>query len=607
MTAALLIILVTLACCAAPLIAPYDPLAQDLAAANSLPSAAHLLGADTLGRDLLSRLLYGGQITLLGAVIAVAVFTMLGLPLGLMAGYFRGALDAVLTRIVEVLFAVPVIVIVLVVLAVFSSSLSAAMITIGVLGFGSLFRVVRASTIAASRELYVKAATAGGLRQRTIILRHILPNVWGPVIVQVSLFTAGAILVQSGLAFLGFSVKPPNPSWGSMVGDASLALSSYPWQLVPSGGIIALLVLCFGLVGDGVRDSLIQRAPRGSRQASNAVLPVRAVPPHDAGALLSVRDLSVAFEVGGVESVVVRNVNFEVKHGEALGIVGESGSGKTVTARSLLGLLGSNGRIIGGSIRFDGTELSGMSPAAMARFRGSGIGLIPQEPMNTLDPVFTIGSQLLEVVRRHDGSARAGGKKRVLELLDLVGLPDPEGVTRKYPHELSGGMAQRIGIALALAGRPKLLVADEPTTALDVTIQQQILDLLVELQHRLGMAIVLVTHDWGVLADICDRAIVTYAGEVVEEASVEQLFASPRHPYTRALIEANPHTAQPHEPLPSIPGQVPAPSAWPAGCHFASRCPLAIADCNAGPIGMVQPGLNRQSRCIRVDVMAAAS
>jgi peptide/nickel transport system permease protein len=606
MTAAIVVVVIVIACFAAAWIAPYDPLAQDLAAANALPSPAHLLGTDTLGRDILSRLLWGGQVTLAGAVIAVAVFVLIGLPLGLIAGYWRGPLDAVLTRIVEVMFAVPVIVILLVVLAVFSTNMVAAMITLGVLGFGSLFRVVRGSTLAAAGETYVKAAKASGLRQYAIISRHILPNVWGPVIVQVSLFAASAVLVQSGLAFLGFSAKPPDPTWGSMVSEASVVLSSYPWQLVPSGVIIAVTVLCFGIVGDGVRDSMVSRRPRAGRATRPAAIPTRSVPPYSDSALLSVRDLSIAFRDGDRETVVVRNVNFDVMRGSALGIVGESGSGKTVTARALLGLLGSTGRIVHGGIRFDGVDVGGMSRGALARLRGSGIGLIPQEPMNTLDPVFRIESQISEVVRKHDKSSRAATRLRVIELLELVGLPDPEGVMRRYPHELSGGMAQRVGIALALAGRPKLLVADEPTTALDVTVQQQILDLLADLRARLDMAVVLVTHDWGVLADVCDRAVVMYAGEIVEEATGEQLFVKPLHPYTLALIKANPHTADRTAPLPSIPGQVPSPLAWPVGCHFANRCPLATDACRAAPIDLVEPEFNRFSRCIRIDELEPA-
>ncbi|MCM3778414.1 dipeptide/oligopeptide/nickel ABC transporter permease/ATP-binding protein [Microbacterium hydrocarbonoxydans] len=591
------IVVVVLACAFANLVAPYGPLVQDLASANQLPSAAHWLGTDTLGRDILSRLLHGGQTTLVGTLIATVVFVILGVPLGLVAGYRRGWIDTLLSRTVEILFAVPVIVILLVVLSVFSTSIVAAMITLGILGFGSVFRVVRATTIAASAELYVRAARASGLRPAAIVAGHILPNLAGPVTVQVTLFAASAVLVESGLAFLGFSVAPPAPSWGAMVKDAAANLTSNPWELVPPGLLIALFVLALGIVGDGARDAVTQRGSAPTRTKAGRQEPIRETTPHDPDALLSVRGLTVAFG----STVVVRDVGFDVAPGEVVGIVGESGSGKSVTGRAVLGLLARGGRIVAGSVRFQGADVT----RGLARRRGSGIGLIPQEPMNTLDPVFTIGSQLREAVRTNDRSDRRATEARMIELLGLVGLPHAADVARMYPHELSGGMAQRVGIALALASRPSLLIADEPTTALDVTVQRQILDLLADLRERLGTSIVLVTHDWGVLADLCDRALVMYAGELVEQADIVDLFAEPLHPYTRALIAANPQTATPGEPLPVIPGQVPEPAHWPVGCHFADRCPLVTDACRAGAIPLVVPEDERESRCIRTHELKA--
>ena len=315
--ALIFLVATVLACVFAAVLAPYDPITQDLGAANSPPSPQHPLGADTLGRDLLSRLLFGGQITLSGSLIAVLVFVGLGLSLGMLAGYVRGAADVILSKVVEVLFAVPVIIILLVVLSVFSQNLVVAMITLGILGFGGLFRVVRATTLAAKGELYVKAARASGLGHVAVLWRHILPNLWGPVIVQVSLFAASAVLVESGLAFLGFSVKAPDPSWGSMISDASQALTRYPWLLVPPGVTIALVVLSLGLVGDGVRDSISREGRAPSRSASGGIsLPDRMVPEPNKSALLSVRDLSIGFGRGSEATVVVRNVNFDVMRGE---------------------------------------------------------------------------------------------------------------------------------------------------------------------------------------------------------------------------------------------------------------------------------------------------
>jgi peptide/nickel transport system permease protein len=651
--AAAFVAAVVLACALAGLIAPYDPIAQDLAAANQLPSGAHWLGTDSLGRDILSRLVHGGRVTLSGSVLAVAVFTALGLPLGLIAGYRRGLVDRLLGRLVEVVFATPVIVILLVVLSVFSSNLAAAMITLGVLGFGSLFRVVRASTMVAAGELYVKAARAAGLSAPAVLRRHILPNLWGQVIVQVALFSASAILTESGLAFLGFSIQPPNPSWGSMIGEASNVLSAHPFQLLPPGVLIGLVVLALGLVGDGVRDVAASRGaaparpsrrrfrrgqalpdavghgPAGDRPGGSAG---RALPdavghdpaedrpggPDGGGAagggaagggaaggggsdgggeiLLGVSGLRVEFGAAGRAVTVLEDAAFAVRPGEVLGVVGESGSGKTVMARALINLLPPGGRVAGGTVHYQGEPVFQMSPARLTRLRGGEIGYVPQEPMTTLDPVFKVGSLLGEVVRRRDGGPRAERRRRARELLALVRIADPDSVLSRYPHELSGGMAQRVAIALALAGRPRLLIADEPTTALDVTVQQRVLDLLDELRRRLGMAIVLVTHDWGVLADLADRALVMYAGQIVESGPTAQVYARPAHPYTRALIAANPATATPGQPLPSIPGQVARPGAWPKGCHLAERCALAMPACSLGPVALRAVGPGRASR-----------
>jgi peptide/nickel transport system permease protein len=316
--------------------------------------------------------------------------------------------------------------------------------------------------------------------------------------------------------------------------------------------------------------------------------------------VLSVQGLTVA--LGGAP--VLRDVSFEISPGETVGIVGESGCGKTMTAKAVLGLLPADGTITSGSVIFGGHDLTALAEKQLNRIRGAGIALISQDPGNSLDPTFTVAAQLREVIRRHHPQPRRQADAEALRLLQLVRLPDPAGVLRRRPPELSGGMSQRVCIAMALAAGPKVLIADEPTTALDVTVQAEILALLRDLQHRLGMAILLITHDWGVLADLCQRAIVMYAGEVVEWAGVDQLYASPRHPYTAALLAANPHLARTGQPLPSIPGSVLAPGRRPAGCRFQARCPLAERACATAPVQLVSPAPGHLSRCIRTAEMA---
>jgi peptide/nickel transport system permease protein len=619
----------------APLIAPYSPSAQDLFHVLAKPSGSHLLGTDELGRDVLSRIIYGGRDSLAGVAIAVLVAIGVGVPLGLLAGYLGGAVDTIIARLTDIVLSIPVMIILLVVLSIFSDNEPAAMVTLGFLGAPVIIRVVRGAALAVKNELYIRAARVSGLTTPQIIRRHVLPRISGPVIVNTSLFSGGALLAQTGLAFLGLGVQEPTPSWGSMVGEAQTVISRDPWLIVPSGAVIGLSVLAFGLIGDAVRDAMGERrsAWRPSRSAGKSKKPVAVIPvqatagspaaarvpqprltpeseqapvmPVPGGALLSVQGISVAFPTASGYETVVKDVSFDVAEGETVGLVGETGCGKSVTARSILGLLAGGGRITAGHCFFDGVDLAGLSQHQYREIRGSKIALISQEPTASLDPNYQVGVQIAQVLRLHEHLSRKAAKARVIELLRRVKMPDPERVAKRYPHELSGGMAQRVCIAAALAGQPRLLIADEPTTALDVTIQADILDLLRELQQDTGMSILLITHDWGVVADLCQRAIAMYAGEVVEATDVADIFAQPLHPYTAALLASDPHGATIGERLPAIPGTVPSPGNWPKGCHFSSRCPLATEECRERPIDLVEPVPGRLTRCIHHEALLA--
>jgi peptide/nickel transport system permease protein len=568
--------------------------AGDLLKVNQGPSWSHLLGTDSLGRDVLDRLLVGARVTMLGVAEAVATAMVIGVPVGLSAGYFGGVVDRVVSSLTDVGLSLPGIIIILIVLGVFPQNTTAAMFTLGVLFIPNVVRVTRAAVLPVREELYIAAARVSGLSRPYIMFRHVLPRIKGVVIVNASLLCAGALLGQTGLAFLGVLVKLPAPSWGGMVADGMQVIVLQSWLIWPPGIITALTILAFCLLGDAARDttaeawsSTVQR-PSARRLRAHAESAFRAADRGDVAdaneALLSVQSLSVAF-VGASSSVrAVDDVSFDIGSGETLGLVGESGCGKTLTALSILGLLPGTGTIESGRILFDGVDLVGQSERQQRRLRGREIALISQEPMAALDPVFRVGTQLRESVQRHHGVSRGEGDRRVLDLLNSVHLPEPELVATRYPHELSGGMAQRVAIARALAGEPRLLIADEPTTALDVTVQAEILDLLRELQEAHCMAILLVTHDWGVIADMCDRAIVMYAGQVVERARLTTLVHEPRHPYTEALLESNLYQANETDVLPTIPGEVPAPGSWPSGCHFSPRCRYATVECTLGSI-----------------------
>src|SRR5919202_4076977 len=315
-------------------------------------------------------------------------------------------------------------------------------------------------------------------------------------------------------------------------------------------------------------------------------------------ALLSVRDLRTYFHTEAGVARAVDGVSFAVAPRETVGLVGESGCGKSVTSLSVLRLIARPGRIEPGSrIEFEGRDLVGLSEPQLRSVRGNRISMIFQEPMSALNPVFTAGDQIAEVARVHARVSRREAWSRAVEMMRLTGISDPERRAKQYPHQLSGGMRQRVMIAMALMMSPALLIADEPTTALDVTIQAQILELLAELQERVGMSILLITHDLGVIAEVASRVIVMYAGEVVEESSVRELFAAAHHPYTEGLLTAMPRLGQSRERLTVIPGTVPAPTAWPPGCRFHDRCPYAWERCAAEhpPLYQLTPG--HRSRC----------
>ena len=293
--------------------------------------------------------------------------------------------------------------------------------------------------------------------------------------------------------------------------------------------------------------------------------------------LLQLEDLHTQFFTSRGVVRAVDGVSLHIDAGETLGVVGDSGCGKSVTASAIIGLLPGSGRIDGGSIWFGGRDLARASEAELRKLRGRKIAFVSQEPMVSLDPSYRVGFQIEEALRRHRGLSRSAARVRALELLRDMHFVDPGAVARRYPHELSGGMAQRVAIARALAGEPELLIADEPTTALDVTVQAEILELIRELQVTRQMAVLIVTHDWGVVADLCDRVVVMYAGQIVERSDVQSIFDTPLHPYTEALLASNPHLAPEAATLPTIPGTVPPPGSWPAGCRFSARCRYAVA------------------------------
>ena len=539
--------LIVLASIFAPLLTPWDPSRAELSDVLAPPFGEHPLGADSSGRDVLARLLYGGRSTLLGAVIALAVALAIGIPTGLIAGYYQKWFDSISSWAANLIMSMPGLIVVLAVISIIGPQMFAVMAVFGVLLSPGVFRLTRAGVQSVRKELYIDAAKVSGVSDLSIITRHVLGVVKAPLVIQASMMAGIAIVLQAGLEFLGVGDSSAT-SWGQMLNDAFLNIYVAPTMLIWPGVMIGITVGSLALFGTALRDAVQGTQAVAKRGRTDGVehLPaaIEVVEPalRDAprrGTLLDVRGLRVGYpQADGSTTVVVDGVDLHIDRGEVHGVVGESGSGKSQTAFSILGLLPVGGQVIGGEIRFDDVELTSSSAKIRESIRGQRIGYIPQEPMSNLDPTFTLGFQLVEPMRRHLKLSKAAARTRALDLLDRVGISDPKRTFDAYPHEVSGGMAQRVLIAGAVSCDPELLIADEPTTALDVTVQAEVLDLLRSLQSERSMGVMLVTHNFGVVADLCDRVSVMQHGRVVEHGSVTQIFDAPLHPYTQMLLES---------------------------------------------------------------------
>ncbi|WP_461172750.1 dipeptide/oligopeptide/nickel ABC transporter permease/ATP-binding protein [Arthrobacter sp. Z1-9] len=539
-TGSILLVMVILGILA-PVLAQHGPNEARLDSYNLPPfSDTYPLGTDQFGRDILSRLLHSMNTATVSALIGGSIALVLGTAAGLIGGYFarvRGLTEWTFTLIMTF----PGLLLLILLMPVTGGDYRSTMAIFGVLLSPSIYRIVRNQTIGVGRELYVDAARVSGVTSPRILSRHVLSVVRGPIIVAASFLCGSAIGVQAGLAFLGVGSKEI-PSFGAMIGDGFRNLYVDPWQYVWPSLFLGVLTACLVLFGNALRDAFEGSRPRPVKlTASGTDLADNAARNRErpASVMLDVHDLGIAYEnPSGNRTEVVRGVSLQVQPGETLGLVGESGSGKTQTAFAVLGVLPTEAIVTRGSIRVEGRELIGAKQKDLQALRGPTLAYIPQEPMSNLDPVYTIGSQMVEGLRASSGMSRGEASERVLALLARVGISDPRRTFDSYPHQISGGMAQRVLIAGAVASRPKLLIADEPTTALDVTVQAEILDLLRDLQQEMGMAIILVTHNFGVVADICDRIAVMQEGQVIEVGLTRDVFANPQHPYTQMLLDA---------------------------------------------------------------------
>ena len=527
----------------APLISPHDPNGVSLQEANAaVGTRGYFLGADQSGRDILSRLLASAGTSIVSGAIGAGVALVIGVTAGLVGGYFGRRISAVAEWIFNLVMTFPGVLLLIVLYPITKGDYRVTMLIFGVMLSPNIFRIVKNLVVSVKQELYVDAARVSGLSNARILGRHVLVVVRGPVIIATAFLVSASVGIQSGLAFLGIGSNQV-PSFGAMIGDGFANLYRAPLQFVWPSLALGILTASLVLFGNALRDALEGARPRpvrDPRAEQAAAAPVAGgMALRGAEPLLVIEHLAVAYRSpSGEPTEVVSDVSFVLESGVTMGLVGESGSGKTQTAFAILGVLPPEGAVVRGSIRLNGVELVRRSERELRTVRGREIAYIPQEPMSNLDPSFTVGSQLVEGVRATTSMSRREARAAVLALLERVGIRDTERVFSSYPHQISGGMAQRVLIAGAVASRPRLLIADEPTTALDVTVQAEILDLLRDLQAEMGMAVLFVTHNFGVVADICERVVVMRSGRVIESSAVRDLFEAPQEAYTRQLLDA---------------------------------------------------------------------
>lgn len=524
-----------------PLLAQHGPNEASLDAINApMGTAGYPLGGDQNGQDIFTRLLHSINTSMIAGLIGASVALAIGVTFGLIGGYYGRRLQGVTEWVFSLIMTFPGILLLIILMPVTKGDYRFTMLIYGVLLSPGIYRIVRNQVVGVKNELFVDAAKVSGLSDLRILARHVLFVVRGPIIIAAAFLAGSAIGLQSGLAFLGVG-STTIPSFGVMIGDGFLNLYQEPTQFLWPSMLLGVITASLVLLGNSLRDAFEGVRPKPVKRPAVKKQVAQTYARKSTGAqpLLRVEDLAIAYPTpSGDLKEVVRGVNLTLDGGQILGLVGESGSGKTQTAFAILGVLPPEAVITRGSITLDGEELLGLGEKELRAIRGRSIAYIPQEPMSNLDPSFSVGDQLVEGIRASANMTAKEAKDRVLALLKRVGIQDPQRTYHSYPHQISGGMAQRVLIAGAVASRPRLLIADEPTTALDVTVQAEILDLLRELQAELNMAVLLVTHNFGVVADICDRIAVMQNGEIVETGIALDIFRNPGHPYTAMLLNS---------------------------------------------------------------------
>ena len=594
--AVVVLVIVALLSILASVIAPNDPYA--IGVARQAPSAEHIFGTDDKGRDILSRMLYGGRISLLIGFGATGFALITGSIVGAAAAVSRKSISEVIMRILDIIMSVPGIALAAVLVTILGKSVPAIIFAIGFMYMPQIARIVRANIVSEYGEDYVRAVIVSGAQAPWILIKHVLRNCAAPILVFTVTLVADAIIFEASLTFLSAGIAEPTPTWGNILADArNGVLSGRWWQALFPGLAIMITCLALNILSEGITDAMAA-APSAPVSAENSESrreadllvadPVRAyaaqadtlaerlgalrkvelartdrrIPDYSVKPLLQVKNLCIGFPNHG-DVNVVENVSFDVRPGQCMALVGESGCGKSITTKVIMNLTDPGERITG-EVLYKGTDLLKLTEEEHRKLLGTEIAMVYQDSLSALNPSMLISAQMKQLTSR-------GGTRTAEELLTLVGL-DPKRTLESYPHELSGGQCQRVGIAMALTRDPSLVICDEPTTALDVTVQKQVIKLLNDLQKKLGFAMIFVSHDLALVAEVASEITVMYAGQVVESAPTKELLTNPRHEYTQGLL-GSVLSIEAHDGkrLHQVPGSVPSPADFPKGDRFAPR------------------------------------
>ncbi|MGI5490164.1 dipeptide/oligopeptide/nickel ABC transporter permease/ATP-binding protein [Microtetraspora malaysiensis] len=579
--ATILLLLVLATAVLAPILWGDKAAAIDTDALSQGPSARHVFGTDSLGRDIFYRLLVATRLSIALTLAATMIGVAIGIVLGTAPSVLGRRVGRFLTAIVNIAVAFPSLLLILFFAVIFGTTTRGAVLALAAAMAPFYARLTQTLAASVAGRDFVAAARVAGVGRLRILLRHIVPNIGEQLIINAMIGAASTLVAFAGLSFLGIGVQPPQYDWGRILNEGLLAIYVNPVAALAPAATVVIAALAFNLFGEAAAHVIGVQTPSRPFAGHPKQAPGTAEPDHvEDEPMLVVRNLRVSYPGQGGWTTPVRGVTFSMNAGESVGIVGESGSGKSLTALAVAKLIERPGAVVADRLTFLGRSLLDDADRGQRRMLGTSLAMVFQDPMASLNPAMKVGRQLSEIPVHHQGMSRRQALAKAVAALEAVRIQGAHRRVRQYPHEFSGGMRQRVMIAMGLMATPRLIIADEPTTALDVTVQWQVLRQLQEARVKEGAGILLISHDIRVISRTCDRVMVMYAGRIVEDLPIADLFSRAGHPYTRALLSAVPDMETDREqPLAVIPGRPPEPDDVPAGCAFAARCAFADAQC----------------------------